>query len=115
LAEEKWYDGAEFFFVQDNFVAVTGDPTNSTIGYPAYYCSGEESGVFDEAGLVGILSNGQFFITLGTDAAQLTGQFAMLGKVTSGMEILDALTRYSPAEAPTSPADVLETIDIVKK
>ena len=38
LAQEAWYDGAEFFFVRDNFVAVTGDPTNSTVGYPGYYC-----------------------------------------------------------------------------
>jgi len=115
LAEQKWYDGSDFFFVQDNFAAVTGDPSNSTIGYPGYYCQGEETGVFDSAGLMGMLSNGQFFITLGTDAAQLTGQFALVGQVTEGLEVLDALTRHSPSALSTSEADILETVDIVEK
>ncbi len=34
LANENWYDGADFFYVQDGFVAVTGDPTNSTVWLP---------------------------------------------------------------------------------
>jgi protein-disulfide isomerase/cyclophilin family peptidyl-prolyl cis-trans isomerase len=112
LAQEAWYNGAEFFFVRDNFVAVTGDPTNSTVGYPGYYCQGEEQGAFDRAGLLGMLSNGQFFITLGADAAQLTGQFALIGQVTEGLDILDTLTRVVVGDPAAPVPDILESIEI---
>ncbi len=115
LANEDWYDGSDFFFVQDNFVAVTGDPTNSTIGYPGYYCQGEQQGIFDGEGLMGMLANGQFFVTLGSEAEQLTGQFALIGKVSEGMDVLQALTRASPAAPSATPADQLETVEITQK
>jgi protein-disulfide isomerase/cyclophilin family peptidyl-prolyl cis-trans isomerase len=114
LAEEQWYDGSEFFFVRDGFVAVTGDPTNSTVGYPGYYCTGEQQGDFDRAGLVGMLSNGQFFITLGPEAAQLSGQFALVGQVTEGFDVLDALSRVMVGDPEAPPADVLESVEIVQ-
>jgi protein-disulfide isomerase/cyclophilin family peptidyl-prolyl cis-trans isomerase len=114
LAQEAWYNGAEFFFVRDNFVAVTGDPTNSTVGYPGYYCQGEEQGVFDRAGLLGMLSNGQFFITLGADAVQLTGQFALIGQVTDGLDILDDLTRVVVGDPAAPEPDVLQSIMITQ-
>jgi len=113
LAQQKWYDGSDFFFVRDNFVAVTGDPTNSTVGYPGYYCKGEEQGVFDRPGLVGMLSNGQFFITLGSDAEQLNGKFALIGQVREGLDVLDALNRLTVGDPSAPPADVLQTVEIV--
>ena len=112
LAEASWYDGSNFFFVQDDFVAVTGDPTNSTVGYPGYYCTGESDGVFESAGVVGMLPNGQFFVTLGADAAQLNGQFARIGEVVEGSEILGDLARVVVGD-PTAPEpDVLESVTI---
>jgi protein-disulfide isomerase/cyclophilin family peptidyl-prolyl cis-trans isomerase len=114
LAQDAWYNGSEFFFVRDNFVAVTGDPTNSTVGYPGYYCQGEEQGVFDRAGLLGMLSNGQFFITLGADAAQLTGQFALIGQVTEGLDILGDITRIVVGDPNAPEPDILQSIDITQ-
>jgi protein-disulfide isomerase/cyclophilin family peptidyl-prolyl cis-trans isomerase len=114
LAGENWYDGSDFFFVRDDFAAVTGDPTNSTVGFPGYYCTGETQGVFDRLGLVGMLSNGQFFITLGSEAAQLSGQFALVGQVTEGLEVLDDLARVQVGD-PTAPqADVLQSVEIIE-
>jgi protein-disulfide isomerase/cyclophilin family peptidyl-prolyl cis-trans isomerase len=115
LSQESWYNGAEFFFVRDNFVAVTGDPTNSTVGYPGYYCQGEEQGVFDRAGLLGMLSNGQFFITLGADAAQLTGQFALIGQVTEGLALLEDLSRVVVGDPSSPQPDILQSIEISQK
>lgn len=115
LAQEQWYNGSEFFFVRDNFVAVTGDPTNSTVGYPGYYCQGETQNNFDRSGLLGMLSNGQFFLTLGSDAAQLNGQFALIGQVTEGLEVLDALTRRVVGDPSAPAADVIESIQIIKQ
>ncbi len=115
LANENWYDGADFFYVQDGFVAVTGDPTNSTVGYPGYTCEGETQGVFDRAGLVGMLGNGQFFITLGADAARLSGQFSLIGQVVEGLDVLDALARRAVGDSSAPAADVLETVEIIEK
>ena len=115
LAQQNWYDGSDFFFVRDNFVALTGDPTNTTFGYPGYYCDGEKESAFDEPGTVGVLPNGQFFITLGSDAAQLNGQFTEIGRVVEGMEILDGLARVMPRD-PTAPQpDALESVTITEK
>lgn len=115
LAQQQWYDGSNFFYVRDNFVALTGDPSNTTYGYPGYYCDGEKQSAFSETGTVGMLPNGQFFITLGADAAQLAGQFTQVGRVVEGLDILDKLARAMPRD-PTAPKpDVVESIQIVKK
>ncbi|MGC9398267.1 MAG: thioredoxin domain-containing protein [Anaerolineae bacterium] len=114
LASEGWYDNAQFFFVQDNFVALTGDPTNTGIGYPGYYCTGETQNAFDRAGLVGMLPNGQFFFTLGTEASNLNQQFALIGQITEGEEVLDALTRVRPGE-PTVEPDLVEDVIVREK
>ncbi|HQE91995.1 MAG TPA: peptidylprolyl isomerase [Anaerolineae bacterium] len=115
LAQQKWYDGSDFFYVRDNFVALTGDPTNTTYGYPGYYCDGEKQSNFDEVGTVGILPNGQFFITLGNDASQLSGQFARIGHVVKGLDVLDTLARATPRDTTAPTPDVLKSITIVQK
>ncbi len=113
LAREGWYDDSQIFFVRDNFVALMGDPTNSGIGYPGYYCTGETQNPFTGAGLVGMLPNGQFFITLGDDAQQLSGNFALIGQVTKGADVLASLTRRVPGDPSAPPADMLESVEIV--
>lgn len=115
LAQQQWYDGSEFFYVADNFVALTGDPSNTTYGYPGYYCDGEKQSVFSEVGTVGALPNGQFFITLGADAAQLNGQFTQIGRVVEGIDVLDKLTRTMPRDPTNATPDVLQSIQIVEK
>ncbi len=115
LAQEAWYNNSDFFFVQDNYAAVTGDPSGSGIGYPGYYCTGELQGDFNRPGLVGMLPSGQFFFTLGADAAQLNGSFPMIGEVIQGQEVLDALARVVPGDPAASPPDVLQSVTIVVK
>jgi cyclophilin family peptidyl-prolyl cis-trans isomerase len=113
LAEQNWYNNANFFFVQDGYVAVTGDPTNTSAGYPGYYCYGEMQGVFDRAGLVGMLPNGQFFITLGEEANQLSGNFALIGQVVEGLEVAETINNQGTQESQDLDPDVLEQVDIV--
>lgn len=115
LAQQQWYNNSEFLYVVDNFIALTGDPSNTTYGYPGYYCGGEKQSAFNETGTVGALPNGQFFITLGADAAQLAGQFTQIGRVVEGMDVLDKLARAVPND-PTAPQpDVLQSVQIVEK
>ncbi len=111
LAREKWYDGASFFLVRRDFVAVSGDPSNSGYGYPGYFCVGETNSTFDRAGLVGMLPNGQFFITLGTQANQLSNEFSLIGQVVSGLEYLQALSDDGSLTA----ADYIESVTITEQ
>ncbi|MBN2393063.1 MAG: peptidylprolyl isomerase [Anaerolineae bacterium] len=115
LAQQQWYDGSDFFYVSDNFVAVTGDPSSTFYGYPGYYCDGEKQSDFSEAGTVGVFPSGQFFITLGADAAQLNGQYTQIGRVVEGMDILDKLARVMPGDPSAPQPDMLESIQIVEK
>ncbi|MCD6345184.1 MAG: thioredoxin domain-containing protein [Anaerolineae bacterium] len=115
LAQEGWYEGTEFFFVEDNFVALAGDPSNTGLGYPGYYCTGETQGTFDRTGLIGMLPNGQIFITLGMDASELSGKFALIGQVVEGDDVLAALTRRSPADPAVTDPDLLESVTVVEK
>ncbi len=112
LAKEKWYDGSNFFFVKENFAAVSGDPSNTTVGYPGYYCAGEVQGSFAEPGWLGMLPNGQFFFSLGADAAALDGNFARIGQVTSGLDILQSLTAVAPGDGSGATPDVLKSVEI---
>jgi cyclophilin family peptidyl-prolyl cis-trans isomerase len=68
--------------------------------------------------------NGQFFFTLGEAAYQnlvlapqsqggAGAQFALVGRVTQGLDVLNKLAVHSPVD-PTIPADILETITIAR-
>lgn len=115
LAEEGWYKDSPFFFVQNNYAAVSGDPSGTGYGHPGYYCMGETQGTIDRPGLMGMTPTGQFFITLGTDAAALNGSFALVGQVTEGLDVAKALTEVIPGD-PTSPEpDMVKNITILEK
>lgn len=115
LAEEGWYEGTGYFFVQDNFVALAGDPTNSGMGYPGYYCIGETQNLFDRSGLVGMLPNGQFFFTMGPDAANLNNKFALIGQVTDGLEVLDKLASVQPGAPLAAGMDQITSVTVVEE
>jgi len=118
LAEDGWYDGLDFFFVDHEQVALTGDPTNSGSGLPfAGYTCGDETVAdrpFEEAGLVALYTpapnqnSSSFFITY---AAQpdFTGNFTVIGRVTEGMDVAESLAERQPG-ADQPEADAIETI-----
>jgi len=120
LAREGWYDGVTFHRVLPDFVAQTGDPTGSGIGYPGYRCGDEivPTLTYDEAGMVGMASSGpgtnsisaQFFITY--DALpQLDGNYTIIGRVIEGMDVVESLTPRDPGQSfGLPPGDVIETI-----
>lgn len=114
LAQQRWYEGSEFF-VYENLVALTGDPSNTIYGYPGYYCYGEKQSTFGEVGTVGALPNGQFFITIGAEATQLDGQFTQIGRVVEGLDVLDKLARATPGDPAAPPPDVLQSVEVVEK
>ncbi|MBN1261920.1 MAG: peptidylprolyl isomerase [Anaerolineae bacterium] len=113
LAREGWYDNTEFFFVQEGFAAVAGDPTNTGNGAPGYYCGGEVQGTFDRAGLFGMVPNGQFFFSLGADAASLSGNFPLIGEVIEGKEVIEQLVQTAVGVEGVT-RDRVESVTIVE-
>jgi cyclophilin family peptidyl-prolyl cis-trans isomerase len=97
LADQKFFDGTTFHRVVPDFVIQGGDPAGDGSGGPGY--SVEEAPDADlkyEEGVVAMAKTGaepagtsgsQFFIVTGAGAAQLTPDYALLGKVTKGMDV----------------------------
>ncbi|MCL2095847.1 MAG: peptidylprolyl isomerase [Oscillospiraceae bacterium] len=105
LAKENFYDGLIFHRIIPGFMIQGGDPNGTGRGGPGYTIKGE----FDSNGFKndlkherGILSmartqepdsaGSQFFITL-RNCPHLDGHYAAFGKVTSGMEVVDAIAK----------------------
>jgi cyclophilin family peptidyl-prolyl cis-trans isomerase/protein-disulfide isomerase len=118
LAEDGWYDGMDFFFVDHEQVALSGDPTNSGGGlpYPGYTCGDETIPdlSFDEAGLLALYTpapnqnSSSFFITYAPQP-DFTGNFTIIGRVTAGMDVAESLTERQPGTDQPE-ADSIETI-----
>jgi cyclophilin family peptidyl-prolyl cis-trans isomerase len=136
LAREGWYDDITFFRVIEDFMAQTGDPTDTGIGGPGYRFPDEFDSDLrhDQAGIVsmansGVNTNGsQFFITYAPapwlDAYDENDELkdceprevschAVFGRVIEGMDVLESLTPRNPAENPElPPGDSIITIEI---
>ena len=123
LAENGWYDGVRFFRVLEDFMAQTGDPTNTCIGNPGYlfYIEVTDDLVFDRPGLVGMANSGpanngsQFFITF--DAyPSLNGGYTIFGEVVEGMDVVRNITLRDPQSGENlPPGDLLISITIEEK
>jgi cyclophilin family peptidyl-prolyl cis-trans isomerase len=136
LAREGWYDGVTFFRVLPDFVAQSGDPTNTGIGGPGYQFPDEfDPGLkHDKAGILSMANAGadtngsQFFITLAAapwlDAYDENGELkdcqsqdvschSVFGQVVEGMDVLQALAPRDPSQDPElPPGDKILTIEI---
>lgn len=133
LATSGDYDGVAFHRVIDGFMAQTGDVQfgDTTDGYDAN-AAGRGGSSFDDLpaefsdtpytrGVVGMArsqspdsANSQFFITFG-DAGFLNGQYTVVGQVTSGLEVLDAIKRGDPRSgAITGAPDVMRTVSVTE-
>jgi len=112
LAAEGAYDGVVFHRVIDGFMAQTGDVefgraggdlSRAGTGGSAYPdLKAEFSDVAYDRGIVGMArarspdsANSQFFIMF-QPAPHLNGQYTVVGAVTDGMGIVDALKRGNP-------------------
>ncbi|MGR3483879.1 MAG: peptidylprolyl isomerase [Paracoccaceae bacterium] len=116
LAREGAYDGVAFHRVIDGFMAQTGDVEHGKEGAaPGRAGTGgsdkpdlkaEFSKLPHARGTVGAArsanpdsANSQFFINF-SDNDFLNGQYTVYGRVTSGMEHIDAITRGEPPATP---------------
>lgn len=113
LAEEGFYDEVYFHRVIKGFMAQTGDGEYATVASDNLRRAGtggsdrpdlpaEFSDIPYERGVVGMArsdnpnsGNSQFFIMF-DDAPFLNGQYTVVGRVTSGMEIVDKIKKGHP-------------------
>src|SRR5471030_39870 len=107
LAREGFYDGVVFHRVIPGFMAQGGDPTGTGSGgsnkpnLPAEFSREPHvRGVCSMARTYNPNSaNSQFFICF-ADARFLDGQYTVWGKVTEGMDHIDAMPKGEPPRAP---------------
>ena len=98
LAREGFYDGISFHRVISNFVIQGGDPTGSGRGGPGYSFEDEtrSNPLKHETGVISMANSGpntngsQFFITH-SPQAHLNGKHTVFGKVTQGMDVVNAI------------------------
>jgi peptidyl-prolyl cis-trans isomerase B (cyclophilin B) len=123
LADDGFYDGTIFHRIVPGFVIQGGDPQGTGQGGPGYSVVEAppkdlkyEKGVvamakteLEEAGT----SGSQFFVVTADDA-QLPPQYALLGRVTAGQEVVDAIATVATDPATEQPVDpvVIESIAV---
>ena len=98
LANQGFYDGVKFHRVIGDFMIQTGDPTGTGRGGPGYQfadeCKGNplkhERGVISMANAGPNTNGSQFFITH-SPQPHLNGKHTVFGKVTKGLDIVDAI------------------------
>lgn len=108
LAESGFYDGLTFHRIMEGFMMQGGCPNGDGTGNSEHTIKGEfsangfENNLSHERGVISMARKGgntssaynsascQFFI-VHKDSAFLDGEYAAFGRVTSGMEIVDAI------------------------
>jgi peptidylprolyl isomerase len=99
LVREGFYDGIVFHRVIDGFMAQTGDPTGTGGGGSGKKLDAEFSLETHVRGVVSMArtsnpnsADSQFFIVF-ADAPWLDNQYTVWGRVTEGMEYIDAIKK----------------------
>lgn len=114
LCSHNFYDGLIFHRVIPGFMIQGGCPEGTGMGGPGYCIKGEfffngfkndlkhKRGVLSMARSQSPNSAGSQFFIMHQDAKHLDGQYAAFGKVTSGMDVVDAIaaTKTGPADRP---------------
>ena len=129
LASEGAYDNVVFHRVIDGFMAQTGDVEFGKSGGDVARAGqggsdlpdlpAEFSDLSFERGVVGMArssdpnsANSQFFIMF-APATHLDGQYTIVGEVTSGLDVLDAIKRGQGAGgAVTGAPDVMQSVTV---
>ena len=112
LIREGFYNGVTFHRVIPDFVIQGGDPTGTGMGGPGYKFEDEtfdnplkhETGVLSMANAGPNTNGSQFFITH-SPQPHLNGKHTVFGKVTSSMDVVNAIKA----------GDVMEEVTVTEK
>ena len=119
LAGDGFYDGVVFHRVIPDFMIQGGDPTGTGSGGPGYQFEDEFNDHPVERGALAMANAGpntngsQFFIVTTEEASWLDGKHTVFGRVTDGMDVVDAISEV-PRDARDKPheAVVIERVEI---
>lgn len=123
LAKDGFYDGVIFHRVIKDFMIQTGDPLGNGTGGPGYKFADEikNDQEFSGKGILAMANSGpntngsQFFITH-AETPWLNGAHTIFGKVTDGMDVVDAIATAQTGANDKPVEDILITsIDIIEK
>ena len=105
LCNHNYYDGLIFHRVIPGFMIQGGCPEGTGMGGPGYCIKGEfffngvENSLKHKRGVLSMArsqspnSAGSQFFIMHQDSRHLDGQYAAFGKVTSGIEVVDAIAK----------------------
>jgi cyclophilin family peptidyl-prolyl cis-trans isomerase len=119
LAGDGFYDGVVFHRVIPDFMIQGGDPTGTGMGGPGYTFEDEFNEHKIERGALAMANAGpntngsQFFIVTTEAAPWLDGKHTVFGRVTGGMESVDAIEGLDTdaQDKPREPA-VIERVEL---
>jgi peptidyl-prolyl cis-trans isomerase B (cyclophilin B) len=113
LAADGFYDGVIFHRVIKDFMIQGGDPTGTGTGGPGYQFEDEFNDHKVERGALAMANAGpntngsQFFIVTADAAPWLDGKHTVFGRVTAGMDTVDAIEATDTDAADNPSADVV--------
>jgi cyclophilin family peptidyl-prolyl cis-trans isomerase len=123
LAKKGYYDGLVFHRVIDGFMIQGGCPEGSGRGGPGYHIPDEfgkglahtGAGIFSMANAGPNTGGSQFFVTLAA-TPWLDGKHAIFGKVTQGLEVVQAIgkVRTGMGDRPVE-AVVMEKVTVAEE
>lgn len=99
LAADGFYDGVVFHRVIPDFMIQGGDPTGTGSGGPGYQFEDEFNTHAVVRGALAMANAGpntngsQFFIVTADACPWLDGKHTVFGQVTSGMDVVDAISQ----------------------
>jgi peptidyl-prolyl cis-trans isomerase B (cyclophilin B) len=117
LARDGFYDGVVFHRVIPDFMVQGGDPTGTGTGGPGYTFEDEFNEHKVERGALAMANAGpntngsQFFIVTADACPWLDGKHTVFGRVTNGMDVVDAISQVA-TDARDKPRDdvVIESV-----
>jgi cyclophilin family peptidyl-prolyl cis-trans isomerase len=113
LARDGFYDGVIFHRVIPDFMIQGGDPTGTGTGGPGYTFEDEANDKRVERGALAMANAGpntngsQFFIVTADAAPWLDGKHTVFGRVTDGMDVVDAISELDRDARDKPVADVV--------
>lgn len=124
LSDKGFYDGLDFHRIVPKFVIQGGDPLGDGTGGPGYkVVEKPPANLAYTKGIVAMAKSGaeppgssgsQFFVVTGADAG-LTPEYALVGKVDKGMDVVERIGKLgTPAQKPKQTV-LIEKISIEKQ
>ncbi|HEY7399223.1 MAG TPA: peptidylprolyl isomerase [Gaiellaceae bacterium] len=121
LARDGFYDGIVFHRVIPDFMIQGGDPTGTGSGGPGYQFEDEFNDRRVERGALAMANAGpntngsQFFIVTAEACPWLDGKHTVFGRVTSGMDVVDAISQLD-TDARDRPRDevTIESLSVAE-